>query len=94
MEEGEEYICSTCDLKIKVCAGNPRAFCIRKARDQTQLDILEGAHRDSRAGGKILCLCCLQPIHTRAIQQNPLAELCDACRKDPFHLNKKASHAP
>ena len=41
IDEGEQYICANCDLQVKICAGNPRALCMRKVRGQTQLQILE-----------------------------------------------------
>lgn len=80
LEEGDTYICSTCDLAVKICAGNPTAICLLKVRQNTELDLVRNALREWTAGTYGRCMACGKRITSQQLKLNPLQELCPACR--------------
>lgn len=80
LDEGDTYICSTCDLAIKICAGNPNAVCILKVRQNTELDLLLHEYASLLSGVHRHCAECGKTLSTLQLKKNPLLELCSACR--------------
>ncbi|HXG38117.1 MAG TPA: hypothetical protein VNL36_05030 [Bacteroidota bacterium] len=80
LDEGDTYICSTCDLAIKICAGNPNAICILKVRQNTELDLLLHEYASLLSGSHRHCVECGKTLSTRQLKKNPLLELCSTCR--------------
>jgi hypothetical protein len=89
LDEGDTYICSTCDLAVKICAGNPTAVCILKIRQNTELDLLLHEYADLHSGARRQCVECGRPLSTRQLRKNPLLELCSLCRPRAKNSRRK-----
>jgi len=79
IEEGERYICPTCNIPLKLCQGNPDALCKLKVTENTELSLLFNA---TGVGGTAVygrCLLCGKRLSPRRMKKNPLQELCASC---------------
>jgi hypothetical protein len=75
--EGEAFICSVCQLPIKLCNADPDMHCASKLLDGTQLQLL---HRSGK-GRLVACLRCGGTIPKKSLEKNPLTELCPSCQR-------------
>ncbi len=90
LEDGDRYICSQCDLPVKVCELNPRASCQFKVLESTELDLLRLMSRDLLAGKAGTCLFCGTPLSPQQLNRNPLRELCATCQSRAQKKRKRA----
>jgi RNA polymerase-binding transcription factor DksA len=90
-EDGDRYICSVCDLPVKVCAMNPAANCQFKVLENTELDLLRLMAKNLVAGKSQTCLECGKPLSSKQLNVNPLQELCAACQP---RAQKKRRRSP
>jgi len=79
LEDGELYICPTCDLPLKPCELHSGNRCASMIRGNTQLAIVESTIHESMHSEQRFCLRCGQPIAKRLLSRNPLRELCSEC---------------
>lgn len=75
--EGEAFVCSVCQLPVKLCNADPDMLCASKLLDGTQLQLL----RRSGKGRSVACLRCGGPIPKKSLENNPLTELCPSCQR-------------
>ncbi|HEY4613823.1 MAG TPA: hypothetical protein VII11_12625 [Bacteroidota bacterium] len=79
LDDGEQYICTLCDLPVKPCLYKPSINCLTKVRTNTQLDFLSQAYRNAQNGTYGFCVKCHEPLTRRQLNKNPLQELCSSC---------------
>jgi hypothetical protein len=90
LDEGDAYICSTCDLAVKVCTGNPNAVCLLKVRQNTELDLLLHEYTSLVSGGPHRrCVECGKSFSQQELNKNPLRELCSTCRLQTRKVQRK-----
>ena len=85
--DGEEYICATCNLPLKLCAGNPDALCILKATGNTELSLLANRLEDEVATAYGRCKLCGRQLSHRRRLDNPLREICSSCEERKVRKN-------
>ena len=74
--EGEKFVCSVCQLPIKLCTTDPLKRCEQMLLDGTELQLLRGVGKQQAVN----CIRCGAPIPKRVLKANPLAELCSSCQ--------------
>ena len=90
--EGEKFVCSVCQLPVKLCNTDPMKRCEHTMLEGTELQLL-------RRAGKVQvvnCIRCGDAIPKRMLKKNPLAELCPSCQTSsstskPLRRSKGAS---
>jgi len=75
-EEGERYICSVCDLPLKLCLADPSKECAAMILEGTELQALRRAAKELLSR----CLRCGSALPKSLLRKNPLAELCPSCQ--------------
>lgn len=81
-QDGETYICTFCNLPIKICARKPNALCTSKLHDGTILQLLNDVARSPHG----LCLSCGEPIPNKILKKKPLSEVCPLCAQKVVHV--------
>jgi hypothetical protein len=74
--EGEKFVCSVCQLPVKLCNSDPTKRCEHMVLEGTELQLL-------RLAGKqqvVRCIRCGDVIPERTLKKDPLAELCPTCQ--------------
>jgi hypothetical protein len=80
--EGEAFICSVCQLPVKLCTADPTICCAHMRLDGTQLQLL----RTTDKRGSTACIRCGKTISKKTLAKNPLTELCPSCQKSSLKL--------
>jgi hypothetical protein len=79
-DDGEEFICSNCDVPEKPCIENPQYECAEKILGGTQLESARARFRSLMNGESPCCESCGKRLSAVQLQREPLSELCPACR--------------
>jgi hypothetical protein len=74
--EGEKFVCSVCQLPVKLCNTDPTKRCEHMVLDGTELQLLRRAGKQQEAR----CIRCGDVIPERRLKKDPLAELCPNCQ--------------
>jgi hypothetical protein len=90
--EGEKFVCSVCQLPVKLCNTDPMKRCEHMVLEGTELQLLRHAGKQH----VVSCIRCGDIIPERALKKDPLAELCPNCQKSlstskPLRRSKGAS---
>lgn len=75
--EGEKFVCSVCQLPVKLCNTDPTKRCEHMVLEGTELQLLRHAGKQQ----VVSCIRCGDVIPERALKKDPLAELCLNCQK-------------
>ena len=76
-EEGERYVCSVCDLPLKLCLADPTKRCATMILEGTELQALRRVAKELASR----CLSCGSVLPKSLLRKNPLAELCPSCER-------------
>ena len=74
--EGEKFVCSVCQLPVKLCNTDPMKRCEHMVLEGTELQLLRRAGKQQ----VVRCIRCGDVIPARALKKDPLAELCPNCQ--------------
>ncbi len=74
--EGEKYVCSVCQLPVKLCTTDPLKRCEHMLLVGTVLQLLRSVGKQQAVN----CIRCGAPIPKRVLKAHPLAELCSNCQ--------------
>ena len=75
--EGEKFVCSVCQLPVKLCNTDPMKRCEHMVLEGTELQLLRYAGKQQ----VVRCIRCGDVISERVLRKDPLAELCPHCQK-------------
>jgi hypothetical protein len=75
--EGEKFVCSVCQLPVKLCNTDPMKRCEHMVLEGTELQLLRHAGKQQ----VVSCIRCGDVIPERTLKKDPLAELCPNCLK-------------
>jgi len=79
VSEGETFVCSVCQLPVKLCNNDPTKHCEQSLLEGTELQLLRRAAKQQT----VRCLHCGDVISSKVLKKNPLAELCSNCQQSP-----------
>ena len=82
LSEWEAFVCSVCQLPVKLCSADPTICCAHMRLEGTQLQLL----RSSEGRGSAACIRCGKIISKKILKKNPLTELCPSCQKSSLKL--------
>jgi len=90
--EGEKFVCSVCQLPVKLCNTDPTKRCEHMVLEGTELQLLRHAGKQQ----VVSCIRCGDVIPERTLKKDPLAELCPNCHTSlstskPLRRSKGAS---
>lgn len=88
LEDGQEYVCPTCNHTVKPCEENPQHTCPTMVKEGTQIDLLEQAETKNVQGQSTRCLRCGKQISEKQLEKNPLAEVCQSCQATAIQRKK------
>jgi len=88
IEDGETYICSVCNMRVKACSIHAGAMCGEMIREGTQAWLLEDALRDPDERKHGTCSICGKRISAAVLKKNPTAELCGNCQQKCRHVRQ------
>jgi hypothetical protein len=74
--EGEKFVCSVCQLPVKLCNSDPMKRCEHSVLEGTELQLLRHAGKQQ----VVICVRCGDAIPERTLRKDPLAELCPNCQ--------------
>ena len=74
--EGEKFVCSVCQLPVKLCNSDPMKRCEHMVLEGTELQLLRRAGKQQVT----ICIRCGDVIPVRVLKKDPLAELCPNCQ--------------
>jgi hypothetical protein len=75
--EGETFVCSTCRLPVRQCNADPEKRCSNMLLQGTEIQLL----RQTGRAKSVTCISCGGTIPKKALEKNPLTELCPSCQK-------------
>lgn len=90
-EEGENYICSTCLLPTKPCLKDPTVRCASMRLEGTLLKLVDEAMVEFVHSGERRCVACGAKFKTRQLSNNPLTEVCGACRSRVRRIRRSSN---
>jgi len=79
LDEGEEYICPTCNLPVKPCEEHSGNTCPVMIKGETEMAHLEQIESKLTRGESVRCINCGSAIPMRQLERNPLREVCGSC---------------
>lgn len=88
-DEGENYICPTCELPVKPCEIHVGACCHLMLKESTELSLLEQRIHEVSHGIDRSCIQCGQMISSRQMKADPMRELCSDCKKKAVRKKRR-----
>jgi hypothetical protein len=91
LSEGEAFVCSVCQLPVKLCTSDPTICCAHMRLEGTELQLV----RSSGKRASVTCVQCGTIISKSTLKKNPLTELCPSCQKSSSksRLSKRSKGA-
>ncbi len=74
--DGEAFVCSVCQLPVKLCSADPTMCCADMRLEGTELQLI----RRSGKRKSVSCVRCGNTIPNKILKKNPLTELCPSCQ--------------
>lgn len=88
VDEGEEFVCSTCSLPTKPCLKYPGAQCSSMRLEGTLIDLIDRAASEFTSSGERHCVVCGTALTMQQLFNDPLTEVCRACRPRVRHVRR------
>lgn len=88
LQEGEEYVCPTCDQLVKPCEKHSDETCHLMVKGNTEVDLLEKEGSKRLKFKEVVCLECGNAILEKELAKNPLVEVCSSCQNRTIYRGK------